>query len=276
MIYYLGDVAFIPQKDAQGNVLTGIFDANGNPITGLNRPQVDTLFGLLNLESFTVIARFKFWDEHTGKPLIWPDTLLDYADIVMPPDSSYSATLIPGNGFAHPPGEFEGHGTVEFFYQNPNPFGIVPLNVYVYSMISGGNWSSKDPSLEGPVLQNIEEKSLWIFPYAIPKWTDSNHAGGDAYDTGIAIQNFSDSDATVDIMYQVNQEYPDAGKQYEANGIKVPANGGYRAFLSDIIPNLPDISEGHLIVISSAPAQLFLSLAICTRNFLFSSGELPL
>ena len=143
-------------------------------------------------------------------------------------------------------------------------------------MASGGNWSGKDPSVQIPVRKILPIQSSWVLAYAIPQFDDVNHAGPDAYDTGLSIQNFSAFAVNVTCRYTVNQCYKEAGLSM-AFTKAIPANGGVRFSLLQelLLAGYPAglNSEGHVEITSDVAARLFPTACIATKDYLFSAGQ---
>jgi hypothetical protein len=278
--FYISNCLFLPDKDELGNIKQLGLDGYGNPKTGITRPLWDWLVGLLNMETFPITARFRFWHEDTGQPVIWPDGL-EYGDVTIQPGRTFAASLIPGNGFAHPPLDWQGHGTIETFQPSPFGPGDAP-HTYCWCMASGGNWSGKDPSFDVPVRKTLPSQSSWVIPYVIPHFDDPNHAGPDSYLTGISIQNFSPWPVNVTVKYVIAQTYATSGQNWLV-GKTLLGNGGARFDLGTELraagyePKLIDgrvdlNSEGHLEIGSDSAAQLFPSFVVTTSDYLFGSG----
>jgi hypothetical protein len=190
----------------------------------------------------------------------------------------WPTTLMPHNCFDAPPSDFSGHGTIELLRQTP--FGEGPLadnaQVFAWAMLSGGNWDSKSPSCGAPVCKGLAAKSRWLFPYAIPNFSNLDHAGDDQYDTGVSIQNFSNFPVTITINYVIAQSYGELGQNYSF-AKTLPANGGARFSLMQELVKVgylwTDNSEGYVEMTSDQPAMLYPHLIPTTWNYMWRASE---
>jgi hypothetical protein len=272
---YIANTLHLPDPNASGLL------KDGRPKTPENFPLWDTLVSLLNHEQTEVTATVRIWGEQDGSPVTWPATGLPHHDLILKPDSSFAMTFIPQNPLPNPPANFRGHMTIDTMMNTPS--GPAPANVSCWAMASGGNWDSRAPSVEIPVRRILSELNRWVFPYVVPVFEDLNHAGPEAYETGISIQNFSDFPVDVSIKYTVGQTYSSHGQNW-AFSDHVPANGGLRFSLMEKLgpagynPTDPEgtpqfNTEGHLEITSSPAARLFPHVIIATKNYLFSAGQ---
>jgi hypothetical protein len=282
MTIYIANALHLIARDAEGVAADYGLAPDGRPSNGINRPYWDTLFGLLNKEAVPVTARFRLWKD-SGAPVAWPDTGFNHSDVILEPGLSWAASFIPNNGWPNPPLDWAGHCSIETV--KSSPFGPIPADsVYAWAMASGGNWDGKSPSVEVPVRKNLPARAEWFLPYAIPNYEDANHTGPNAYETGLAVPNFSPQPVTVTITYVVNQNYASKGQRWSFQK-SIPANGGARfsiieelraAGYNPINPatGVPQPNtEGHIEIVSDVAAQLFPHAVIATKSYQFAAGQ---
>lgn len=251
------------------------------PGASVSFPVWDTLIGLCNKEPQNVNARFKIYREIDGSLVVWPNGQT-FFDVTLEPQLAFAATFIPGNGFVNPPQNFAGHATVEL--TKPTPFGTISADrVYGWAMISGENWDNSSPSLSSPVIRSVAQlpdstmpRRQWILPYVIPNFTNQDHDGPNAYDTGISVQNNSSVEAELLFTYTINQCYAQKGQAWAFHKT-VPANGGVRFRLGPELINMgyPTTlnAEGHLDIVSSTPIIADTHAIIATESYQFSAGQ---
>lgn len=251
----------------------------------VNMPDWDTLFGLHNRDTVDVVARFRFFHENSGLPVMWPSGL-PHEDVILKAGLAFAATLIPGNGFVAPPQNFVGRATIECLKQMPFGGPVSADLVTGWSMWSGENWDNVSPSIEGYMLRPNNSQTMlhpnvpaskWLFPYVIPNYENADHPGPKAYRTGINVQNISAHPTAVVFRYVINQCYGQMGQAWTWSR-SIPAGHGIRFHLDeDLFPlGYPSSlnSEGHLEMSTPEPTLLLPTAIIATRDYVFSAGQL--
>lgn len=246
-----------------------IFLSNCLHVSGeeLRYPKWDTLIGIFNGNGFDITARLEIFKDN-GDPL-------PLVEFQVEKESSFALTFIPNNGLPNPPQDFFGHAQLSFYEQTAFGPKIIDndVNIYVWSMMSGLNWDSKAPSVENPCLRFLQNTRFYVLPYAIPNYENPDHLGVDGYITGLSIQNFSPYETEIDIHYIVGQAYGNKGTEFSVKEM-IPANGGLRKHLHELLPALLEFnSEGHVIISCMPSAKLLVSSITATRNYLFSAGQ---
>lgn len=276
MILYVANA--LHQSDPQAVHVFGLTDGYKLPITPQNHPLWDTMLTLLNQEDVDVIARWTFWHEQTGQPVVWPETGLAYQDELLYPHRSWAVSFIPMNGWGRPPQDWMGFGTVEFFRQTP--FGLVPLpadaEVYGWILIGAGNFDERSPAIEVPCIRQLEPRTEWAIAYAIPHYEDGNHSGPRAYVTGLHFPNFDSVPAELEVRYTVNQRYNERGQSWSFP-LRVEPKHAARFDLGERLRAVgypADLnSEGHVEIVAKAPVRLFPNAAVAIASYVWSAGQ---
>lgn len=200
--YYIPYVTHIPHA-------TTCVDGDGSTKTGNERPDYDTLVGIVNNTSAQVTGRFTVYNQ-SGVIQQWSGS--NYKDIILDPGHAVATTFIPNNVYADAPNNFEGYGVIE---------STTGAKLDVFAMLGGAgcypnHWNTF--SAEVPVIPNIGRKVTSGFGYLIPYFDDGssgmNHTGANAYRTKMVLTNFDVIDVVFHIVYTIGDYYPDAGDSF--------------------------------------------------------------
>lgn len=209
------------------------------------QPQFDTLIGVCNPYSTSQSFDWHVYDssgnELPGSPM---QKTLD-------PGHSLAATLIKGNGFDNPPNNFSGYSTIEFTDKDLGPTGSVPgIGLPVVGCLGGGgptpkNWNQFSPAVHMNDSAQVSSgpASRWVFPYFIHFADPTQHAGPQAYQTGISIRNRGTIPVSLVITITGGDGYANAGIPFVATIGPIAPQACYTKLLHEIFPQLLTLNE---------------------------------